>query len=142
MARNQKRETPFERCKRAAMAENERRYGAEVRERFGDAAMDASARHMLGMTEADHARWAELGAEILERVKTAVERGLDPSGTEGASVCALHREWLTFTWPAYSAEAHRGLAEMYVADARFRAYYDRTLAGCAQWLRDAIVAHA
>lgn len=54
----------------------------------------------------------------------------------------MHRAWLGFTWPSYSAEAHRALAESYVADDRFRSYYDRSVKGCAAWLRDAVAAHA
>jgi hypothetical protein len=31
-----------------------------------------------------------------------------------------------------------GLGEMYVADERFKAYYDKITPGCANFLRDAI----
>jgi hypothetical protein len=37
---------------------------------------------------------------------------------------------------------HRGLAEMYVADARFAKHYDDVAAGLAQYVHDAIVANA
>lgn len=37
---------------------------------------------------------------------------------------------------------HRGLGEMYVADARFTTQYDQVAPGLAQWLRDAIHANA
>ncbi|MBP3486306.1 MAG: TipAS antibiotic-recognition domain-containing protein, partial [Oscillospiraceae bacterium] len=33
---------------------------------------------------------------------------------------------------------HKGIAELYVADPRFTAYYDRNVAGCARFLRDAV----
>ena len=32
-------------------------------------------------------------------------------------------------WPEYSEEAHAHLAEMYVADERFTAYYDQAVEG-------------
>ena len=35
-------------------------------------------------------------------------------------------------------QAHRALAAGYTADERFTAYYDRKLAGCAQFLCDAV----
>lgn len=42
----------------------------------------------------------------------------------------------------YSKEAHVGLAQMYIADERFTAYYDeRSVVGAAQYLHDAIVAY-
>ena len=31
-----------------------------------------------------------------------------------------------------------GIAALYVADQRFRQYYDRRIPGCAQWLSDAV----
>lgn len=132
----------FEGLKREALAENERRYGAELREKHGDAAIDASNRKMMGMSEQDYARFTALEQQIKDALVAAVHAGTDPAGAEGARICALHREWLCFSWPAYSPEAHRGLAESYVADERFRTYYDRDEPGCAQWLRDAIAAHA
>lgn len=132
----------FEGFKRDMVEENERRWGAEVRRRHGDEAADASNARVMGMSERDYARWKELEEEILTSVERAVREGADALGEEGARVCALHREWLGFTWPSYSSEAHRGLAQAYVDDERFCAYYDRTVAGCAAWLRDAVVAHA
>lgn len=132
----------FEGLKRDLVEENERRYGTEARERYGAAAVDESTRKMLDMGEKDFAAWQELSAEIVSALEEAVRAGADPAGPEGARVCDLHRRWLGYTWPSYTAEAHRGLAEAYVADERFTAYYDGTVVGCAAWLRDAIVAHA
>ena len=104
--------------------------------------VDESTRKMLNMSEKDFAAWQELSAEIVSALEEAVRSGADPAGPEGARVCDLHRRWLGYTWPSYTAVAHRGLAEAYVADERFTAYYDGTVVGCAAWLRDAIVAHA
>lgn len=132
----------FEDMKHELAEENERAYGAEVRERYGDAAADESNRKMMGLTEEEFARFRELGEQINAAIERAVTEGIDPLGEEGARVCAMHREWLGFTWPKYLPEMHRGLAEGYVADERFRAYYDARIEGCAQWLCDAIVAHA
>jgi len=41
-------------------------------------------------------------------------------------------------YPSYSREYHMGLGEMYAADERFKAYYDKIAPGCAEFLRDAI----
>lgn len=132
----------FEGFKRRLVDENERQYGAEVRERYGDATAGESNRRMLDMSEADYTTWQELDAEIRDALAAAVRASEDPAGPEGARICDLHRRWLGYTWPAYSAEAHRGLAESYVADGRFVAYYDREVPGCTAWLRDAVLAHA
>ena len=38
----------------------------------------------------------------------------------------------------YSKEAHKNLAEMYAADERFKAYYDKIVDGGAIFLRNAV----
>lgn len=48
---------------------------------------------------------------------------------------------LQISTPKYTVQMHRGLAEMYVADERFKAYYDGEVTGCAQFLRDAVTEH-
>lgn len=76
---------------------------------------------------------------INELLKEAFEEG-NPAGELAQEACDLHRQWLCVFWKdgTYSKEAHKGLAEMYVADERFKAYYDSIEAGCAEFLRDAI----
>ncbi|HJD22239.1 MAG TPA: TipAS antibiotic-recognition domain-containing protein, partial [Candidatus Gemmiger faecigallinarum] len=46
--------------------------------------------------------------------------------------------WLAVATPKLTPAMHRGIAELYVADERFTAYYDRTVPGCARFLRDAV----
>lgn len=132
----------FEGFKRDLVDKNEERYGAEARERYGDDAVDESNRKMLKMSKQEYADFRALEEQIRSELERAVDAGDDPAGETGKRICSMHRTWLGYTWPAYSAEAHRGLAESYVADDRFRSYYDRSVEGCAAWLRDAIVAHA
>ena len=54
----------------------------------------------------------------------------DPAGEPARELARMHARWIALHWGAgrYSREAHRGLARMYLADDRFRAYYD-TAAG-------------
>ena len=69
--------------------------------------------------------------------KAAFDTG-DPAGELAQEACDLHRQWLCIFYPKYSKEYHKGLGEMYVADERFRANYDKLAPGCAKFLRDAI----
>jgi hypothetical protein len=41
-------------------------------------------------------------------------------------------------WDSYDSEAHAGLAQMYVGDERFGAYYDQGQPGITEFFRDAI----
>ena len=55
-------------------------------------------------------------------------------------MCALHAKWIKMFWgdAAYSAQAHMQLGESYVADERFKSYYDEVADGAAELLRDAL----
>ena len=59
-------------------------------------------------------------------------------GEEAQLMCQLHKKWLTFYWGKYEPQMHMGVAEMYVCDERFTAYYDKIAPGCAVFLRDAV----
>jgi DNA-binding transcriptional MerR regulator len=128
----------FEGFKKSMIESNEARYGDEVREKYGNKMADASNKKLQDMTEAEYDEVQALGEAVLEKLAAAMAAGSprDPLAQEAAS---LHKKWLMFYWPRYTGEAHAGLAEMYVADARFTAFYDEKCgAGAAAFLRDAI----
>ena len=131
----------FEAFKGKRVEENERLYGKEAREAYGDEEVEASNRNMMGMTQEEYECWQALDQELKEGLAAAVKAGEDPGGPEGQRLAELHRKWLTFTVKPYDPKRHRGIAELYVLDERFTAYYDSKVPGCAQFLRDAIVVY-
>lgn len=130
----------FEGFKKQMIAENEEKYGKEVREKYGDETVDASNAKLMGLSQEDWERQNKLSQEIFDTLLAAMDEG-DPAGELGLKAAELHREWLRLFWPSYSPEAHVGLGEMYVADERFTAYYDQHRTGAAEFLRDAIKAY-
>ena len=128
----------FEAFKQHAVSQNEAAHGAEIRAQYGDAAMDSANARILSLTPEEYDAWKQLEEEILSRLTAAVRAGAPPDSEEGAAIAALHRQWLNFSGQTYTAAAHRSLAQMYPEDARFRAYYDRDAAGCAQFLCSAV----
>lgn len=134
-------EERFEGMKARAIAENEERYGAEVRQAYGDAAMDAANERMAGMSQEEWSDAKALEAAILEQLTAAKATG-DPTGEAARKLCAMHARWLQMHWGegAYSPAAHAALAEGYVADPRFTAYYDEAAGeGATAFLRDALI---
>ena len=127
----------FEGFKQSLIDENERQYGDEIRVKYGDAAVDESNAKVKGLTKEQYETGERLREEIEGALKTALETG-DPAGGAAHKACDLHRQWLCVYYPKYTAEYHMGLGEMYVADGRFRAHYDKIVPGCAEFLRDAI----
>lgn len=132
----------FEGFKQKMIDDNEAAYGREIREKYGDDMVDDCYMKVKGMDEADWQRAQKLSAEINRTLGAAFEQG-DPAGELARKACALHKEWLCMFWKErmYSKEAHRMLADGYVADARFTAYYDKIAPGCTKFLRDAIYSY-
>ncbi|ANU14869.1 Transcriptional activator tipA [Planococcus halocryophilus Or1] len=127
----------FQGFKQKLVDDNEQQYGNEIRSKYGDELVDRSNAKMLKLSEEDYQKFMSLEQQILSGLVEAMKTGAQTSET-AQQIADLHRQWLSFTWPTYSKEAHRGLAEMYVADERFAAYYDKVQPGAAQFLRDAI----
>lgn len=132
-------EKKFEAFKRQFVEEKERLYGAEAREKYGDAEVDASNARVMGVTLEQFQEYERLGQEILDKLSAAVAEGADPAGPAGEEVTRLHYRWLTIMGDRHDAQRHRGIAELYVQDERFTAYYDRERPGCARFLRDAVL---
>lgn len=127
----------FEGFKKQLIDDNEKKYGKEIREKYGDNSVNASNKKLMNMTQEEYNEYEKLGEEIQDTLKAAFATD-DPAGELAQKAADLHRRWLSFTWSSYSKEAHAGLADMYVADDRFKAYYDKNQPGMAEFLRDAI----
>lgn len=128
----------FEGFKQKLIDENEEKYGEEIREKYGEAAVESSNNKVKNMTQEEYDAVTKLKEEQLDTLARAFKTG-DPAGELAQKAAELHKQWLTFYWDSYSKEAHAGLAQMYVEDERFRAYYDKEQQGMAEFLRDAIL---
>lgn len=128
----------FEGFKREWVAENEKRYGEEIRAKYGHSKVEQANRKVLNMTEAENAAIEQLSADIHKTLAEAYATG-DPAGERAQQAAALHRQWLTFYWDSYNPQAHAGVAQMYVDDPRFTEYYDKDQPGTAAFLRDAVL---
>jgi len=115
-------------------------YEQEARERYGNDAIDRSNVKVRGMTQQQQVAAVALSDELNVALKAAFELG-DPTSTLAQKACELHKQWLCVYWDTYSSEAHMGVAQMYVDDPRFTAYYDKIAVGCAAFLRDAVTVY-
>lgn len=130
----------FNGFKQKLVEDNEKIYGKEIREKYGAEQVEQSNKQLLNMTKEQYDEFEQLGQEVIDTLEAAFQTG-DPAGELGQKAADLHRKWLSFTWSNYSKEAHVGLAQMYVCDERFTAYYDKKQPGMAVFLRDAILVY-
>lgn len=128
----------FEGFKDKLIEENEQKYGGEIRSKYGDTTVDKSNNKLKSMTKNQYTEVEQLSADFLSTLNKAFKTG-DPGSELAQHAADLHRQWVSFYWDHYAKEAHAGLAQMYVEDERFKAYYDEGNIGTSEFLRDAIL---
>ncbi|GGG89286.1 MerR family transcriptional regulator [Paenibacillus radicis (ex Gao et al. 2016)] len=128
----------FEGFKQSLIDDNEQKYGKEIRAKYGNETIDRSKKKLKNMTEEQHAAIEKLNEQLHRKLAEAFATG-DAAGVLAQEAADLHRQWLTFYWDTYNKEAHAGVAQMYVDDERFTAYYDSEQPGTAAFLRDAVL---
>ena len=118
-------------------------YSAEVEGRWGDTdAYRESAKRTARYTKADWERIKAQGQAAIEQVVAAMNAGKPADSPEATDGAEAHRLQIDDAFYACSYELHVGLAEMYLADPRFTATYEKIAPGLAQYLHDAIKANA
>ena len=118
-------------------------YADEVRERWGETdAYRESARRAARYTKADWQRMKAQAAATTERFAAAMRAGLPSDGGDAMDAAEAHRRQIDEAFYPCSYEMHSGLAEMYLADPRFTAAYEKVAPGLAQYVHDAILANA
>jgi DNA-binding transcriptional MerR regulator len=118
-------------------------YSAEVEERWGGTdTYKESQRRVARYTKADWERIKAEGQAAIEQVVAAMRGGKPADSVEAMDGAEAHRRQIHDAFYPLSYDGHVGLAEMYLADARFTATYEKIAPGLAQYLHDAIKANA
>ncbi|MFG2311420.1 MerR family transcriptional regulator [Streptomyces sp. NPDC048566] len=118
-------------------------YEAEAERRWGGTDAYAEARRRTARhTKDDWKRMREETAAWGERYGALMAAGAPPDGERAMDLAEEHRQHITRWFYDCTHEIHQGLGGMYVADERFRAFYDAVRPGLAEHLREAIAANA
>ncbi|MFV8308926.1 MerR family transcriptional regulator [Mycobacteroides chelonae] len=117
-------------------------YADEAAQRWGETeAWKQSRERTAQYTKED---WVRIKAEVdqlLAALAAAKREGVQPGSTQANALARAHRRSIE-TYYDCTPEMQVCLAEMYVSDERFRAYYEGAEPGLAQWLRDVVIAYA
>jgi DNA-binding transcriptional MerR regulator len=115
----------------------------EARQRWGDThAWQESQRRSAAYTKDD---WIAIKAEgdaSINGFAEALRAGEPANGPVAMDLAEAHRQHITRWFYDCGYEMHRGLADMYTADARYTAPYDEIEPGLAFYVRDAMYANA
>lgn len=118
-------------------------FAAEAEQRWGDTpAYQQSQQRTTAYTKDD---WIQIKAETDANERSLVEAmraGAAPDSDQAMDLAEAHRQGITTWFYECGYDIHRGLAEMYVADERFRKHYDDLAPSLARYVHDAILANA
>jgi len=130
----------FQGFKEQLISNNEKLYGDEIKQKYGETQIQDSYEKVRKMTKKEYLYAEELGKKILNQLIVAVKTG-NTNSNEAISLAKMHQEWIKIYWKEYSIEAHKSLVQMYVTDDRFAAYYNNVVANGAIFIRDAVLAN-
>lgn len=117
-------------------------YEDEVKERWGDTdAYKESARRTARYTKDDWKRFKAESEEINLAIVALMEQGVPADDPRAMDAVDRARLQIDHWFYPCSLEMHSGLAEMYLADPRFTATYEKIHTGMARYVHDAIKAN-
>jgi DNA-binding transcriptional MerR regulator len=119
------------------------KYEDEVKQRWGNTeAYEISQKRWKSYTEEDWKRCRDEQGAIYAEAIAALESGKKPGDAAAMDVAERHRLAIDRWFYPCSTAMHRGLADMYEADERFREFFDKQAPGLAAFLSAAIRANA
>ena len=118
-------------------------WAAEAEERWSDTDVwRESRRRTARYTKED---WVEMKSQsdaALRAYADAMTAGVPATSERAMALAEDNRRFISRWFYDCSHAMQRNLAEMYIADERFRGTYDTVMPGLAQYVHDAIVANA
>ena len=117
-------------------------YQAEAEQTWGDTDdWKISQRTTAAMTASDWEALRDRSNQVETKLAEAMAAGVTPGSEEADALAEEHRALLSAYYPV-SYSKHVLIARGYVADPRFRQYYDQRGVGLAEWLKNIIDANA
>lgn len=118
-------------------------YEEEAQARWGETdAYKESTKRLTTYSAEDIEMAKKEMSEATAQILDAMLAGLPPTDARALAGAEAHRKSISDWWYDCSYEMHVNLAQMYVADERFSAFYENMHSGLAQYVHDAIYANA
>ncbi|MET0740214.1 MAG: MerR family transcriptional regulator [Candidatus Nanopelagicales bacterium] len=121
--------------------DRQRRYEAEIADRYGQDAVDVSKRQVAGMARSDAAAVVEGFADVEQRIAERMRDGVPADDARVLDVLDEHIAVVRRFWSP-DAASYAGLGDMYAEHPEFRARYEAVASGLSQFLRDGMQAYA
>lgn len=112
-------------------------YEEEARQRWGHTKeFEESQRRWKSYSKDDHAAIQRESQEIMDNLVSLMDRG--PADPQVQQWIAAHHRQINERFYTCPTEIYRQIADGYVSDPRFTAFYEKYKPGMAQFMRDAI----
>lgn len=119
------------------------RHAEEAERRWGDTdAYVESHRRTSTYTKDDWLRLKAEGDEVSARILAVYRAGGASGSVEAMDAVDAHRQHISRWFYPCSPQMQVGLAQMYLSDPRFTAFYEDQAPGLAQFVHDAVAANA
>jgi DNA-binding transcriptional MerR regulator len=118
-------------------------YAEEAEARWGGTHSYAESQRRVARYTKDD--WKRIQAEVAawgEAYAALMEAGEPPTSERAIELAEAHRQHIDKWFFDCHVKVHQGLAEMYVSDERFRAFYESLHPGLPEHLKEAIDANA
>lgn len=135
--RKMKKKDMFEAFDMSEIEKHKAKYAKEVKEKYGKTeAYRESQEKTEQYKKEDWARIKSSGDEIYKKIISLMDKGPKDNGVQNA--IGEWRGHITDNFYNCTLDIFRGLGEMYVADERFKKFYENMQPGLAEFMRDAI----
>jgi len=119
--------------------EQAERYGREARERWGAESVDEVEQRVRKMSKEQWQAIKTEGQQVTLRMADLIGRA--PDDAEVQQTVAKHHAWIENFYAA-PADLYRGLSQLYVEHAEFRAFYEKVRPGLADFMKAAMDVYA
>ncbi|WP_404330939.1 MerR family transcriptional regulator [Mesobacillus maritimus] len=116
----------FKGFKKKLVDDNEKKYGKEARDLYGDEAVDQSNAKLMNMSQEDYEKVTKLEAEVKETLAKAHAIG-NPASELAQRAADLHKQWLCFYEEAKNTRVFRhGCSWRFLIQKGFASSHKRT----------------
>ncbi|MDF7639038.1 MerR family transcriptional regulator [Lactobacillus sp. ESL0791] len=106
-----------------AVANNEKLYGRESRQKYGAEVIEKSNEQLSKMTEAKFNELKEIETQLVNHLQSVLKNP-EKEPELGYEIFSEHQQWLRIIMPNYSLKIHLGIITAYENDSRYQDYYD------------------
>ncbi|HEC2146417.1 TPA: MerR family transcriptional regulator [Staphylococcus delphini] len=131
----------FSQLKADTLSEINTKYGEELAQKYTSAQVKAQHEHFKNLTKDEYQSAESAETTLFLLLKTIEEQALPIAHPTAEQAFLAHQNWLKHMVPNYSTDYHQQLADLYIQDSRFSAYYQQYAGEQAPYILNKLIKH-